>query len=422
MIDVPTKYSNGEASSVKSSVWDLDAAEMSTSHIPVDEVTRYRLISSLQQAAEELETPNDTMIRYNDAVSLSPEGGSTACIHQVQDVMTKLTQQGRQTALVNIGGDLGIFTALVKSKTPLSSAQLAKAKMADPLLISRIMRYMVAGRLVGETAPDQYVASKKTYVFADPHIENSIRFFHAVSNPTFQALPEFLKETGYQNEPMSNAFQKGHGTELELFPWLQERPNDLKNFQAIMQINKDNSETYVVPFDDSVSRGHDGVVFVDIGGNVGHRAAEVLSKHPELAGRVMVQDRGEVIQCHPDIKGIQWLEHDFFKTQPVKGAKYYYLRHILHNWSSNEAIQILANIVPAMSADSLVAIDEVVMPEMNAHSWPAGLDIQMYALFGTMERTALQWDAILDKAGLRAVKVKRISPVMCTAVIYAARK
>lgn len=75
-----------------------------------------------------------------------------------------------------------------------------------------------------------------------------------------------------------------------------------------------------------------------------------------------------------------------------------------------------------MSADSLVAIDEVVMPEMNAHSWPAGLDIQMYAMFRTMERTALQWDAILDKAGLRAVKVKRISPVMCTAVIYAARK
>ncbi|KAI4196705.1 MAG: hypothetical protein LQ350_006396 [Teloschistes chrysophthalmus] len=380
MIDVPTKYSNGEARFVKSSVWDLDAAEVSTSHVPVDEVTRYRLISSLQQAAEDLETPNDTMIRYNDA--------------------------GRQSALVNIGGDLGIFKALVESKTPLSSTQLAKAKMADPLLISRIMRYMVASRLVGETAPDQYVASKKTYVFADPRIENSIRFFHAVSNPAFQALPEFLKETGYQNESKSSAFQKGHGTELELFPWLRERPNDLKNFQAVMQINKDNSNTYVVPFDDSVSCGHDGVIFVDIGGNVGHQAAEVLSKHPELAGRVMVQDLGEVIQRHPDIKG----------------AKYYYLRHILHNWTDNEAVQILANIVPAMSADSLVAIDEVVMPEMNAHSWPAGLDIQMYAMFRTMERTALQWDAILDKAGLRAVKVKRISPVMCTAVIYAARK
>ncbi|KAL8716065.1 MAG: hypothetical protein Q9225_006253 [Loekoesia sp. 1 TL-2023] len=389
-------HSNGEASFVKSSVTALNAVEVSASHVPVDEATRHRLISSLQQSAEDLETPFDTVVRYVDA--------------------------GRQTALVNIGGDLGIFKTLVESKTPLSSTQLAKANMADPLLISRIMRYMVASRLVGETAPDQYVASKKTYVFADPRIEHSIRFFHAVSNPAFHALPEFLKETGYQNEPKGSAFKKALGTELEPYPWLKERPNALKNFQAVMRLNRDINSVDVVPFDDNVSGGHDGVVFVDIGGNVGHQAAEVLSKHPELAGRVMVQDRGEVIKNQPDIKGIQWLEHDFFKTQPVKGAKYYYLRAILHNWTDNEAVQILANIVPAMSADSLVAIDEVVMPDEKAHLWPAGLDLQMYTLFGTMERTASQWDAILDKAGLRAVEVKRYAPVMRTSVIYAARK
>ena len=314
-------HSNGEASFVKSSVADLNAAEVSASHVPVDEATRHRLISSLEQSAEDLETPYDTVMRYVDAVSLSPKDRRTACIHHVKDVLTKLSQQGRQTALINIGGDLGIFKALAESKTPLSSTQLAKANMADPLLISRIMRYMVARRLVGETAPDQYVASKKTYVFADPRIEHSIRFFHAVSNPAYQALPEFLKETGYQNEPKGSAFQKALGTELGLYPWLKDRPNVLKNFQAAMRLNKDINSMDVVPFDDNVSGGHDGVVFVDIGGNFGHQAAKVLSKYPELAGRVVVQDRREVIQRHPDIKDIQWLEHDFFKTQPVKGKQ-----------------------------------------------------------------------------------------------------
>ena len=98
------------------------------------------------------------------------------------------------------------------------------------------------------------------------------------------------------------------------------------------------------------------------------------------------------------------------------------MRAILHKWTDDEAVQILANIVPAMSADSLVAIDEVVMPDEKAHLWPAGFDIQMYTLFGTMERTASQWDAILHKAGLRAVEVKRYSPVMRSSIIYAARK
>ncbi|KAL4738167.1 S-adenosyl-L-methionine-dependent methyltransferase [Aspergillus similis] len=337
-------------------------------------------------------------------------------------MLTELSKQGRQTALVCIGGDLGIFKSLAESKTPLSSKQLAAATMADPLLVSRIMRYLVASRLVGETAPDQYVASKKTYVFADPRFEQPIRFFHAVSNRAFQAQPEFLKETGYQNERQRSAFQKGLGTDLQLYPWLKQNPDVLKNFQAAMRLTKGANGVGVMPLDSSVSSGHDGVVFVDIGGNTGHQAAELLSRHPELAGRVMVQDRGEVIKSAPEIEGIQWMEHDFFGIQPVKGAKYYYLRAILHNWDDDHAVQILANIVPAMSADSLVAIDEVVVPDRDAHLWPAGLDLQMYTIFGTSERTAARWDAILDKAGLRAVAVKRYAPVMQSSVIFAATK
>ena len=324
--------------------------------------------------------------------------------------------------MVCIGGDLGIFKSLVESKKPLSAKELAKTTGADPLLVSRIMRYMVASRLVGETGPDQYVASKKTYVFADPRIEHPIRFFHAVSNPAFHALPEFLKETGYRNEIHGSAFQKGLGTELEPYPWLKQHPDILKNFQAAMRLTRDANGVDMIPLDQTVSSEHDGAMFVDIGGNTGHQAGEVLSKYPELADRVIVQDRGEVIKCAPDIKGIQWMEHDFFKIQPVKGAKYYYLRAVLHNWDDASTVQILANIVPAMSADSLVAIDEVVVPDENAHVWPAGLDLQMYSLFSTTERTAAHWDAILDKAGLRAVAVKKYAPVMQSSVIFAAAK
>ncbi|KAL8872460.1 MAG: hypothetical protein Q9174_001916, partial [Haloplaca sp. 1 TL-2023] len=282
---------NGEASYPKSSVKELDAAQVSASQAPIDEATRHNLMSSLHQSAEDLETPFDTVVRFVDA--------------------------GRQTALANIGGDLGIFKALTESEIPLSSTQLAKANMADPLLISRIMRYMVASRLVGETAPDQYIATKKTHVFADPRIDHALRFFHEVSNPAFHALPEFLKETGYQNEPKGSAFQKALHTELEPYPWLMERPHALKNFKAAMQLNVHFNSMDIVPFDDSVVGGRD-IALIDVGGSSGHQAAQALSKNPHLAGRVMVQDRGEVIQSHPDIKGIQWLEHDFFKTQPVK--------------------------------------------------------------------------------------------------------
>ncbi|KAE8138687.1 hypothetical protein BDV38DRAFT_69339 [Aspergillus pseudotamarii] len=62
-------HSNVEERSVKSCMADLMAAEKSSSQTPFDEATRHRLISSLHQSAEDLETPFDTVVRYVDAVS-----------------------------------------------------------------------------------------------------------------------------------------------------------------------------------------------------------------------------------------------------------------------------------------------------------------------------------------------------------------
>jgi hypothetical protein len=291
--------------------------------------------------------------------------------------------------------------------------------MADPLLMSRIMRYLVANRLAAESAPDQYVARKATYTLADPRIEGPMRFFHAVTTPAFQALPDFLKETGYKNQAPTTPFQKGLDTDMALFPWLKQHPDVLKDFQSLMGVPKEGNCFDVLPLDPS-SYSSEGKVLVDIGGNTGQQAAKVLAKYPELAGRVVVQDREETINSAPAVKGVQLMAHDFLSPQPVKGAKYYYLRAILHNWDDDKAVKILANIVPAMSADSLVLIDEVVVPDMGAHVWPAGLDLQMFALFGAFERTTSQWDSLLKRAGLRPVAVKKYAPVMGTSIIFAA--
>lgn len=78
-------YSNGDASYINGSMAAFNAAEMSAPHVPIDEATRHRLISSLRQAAEDLETPFDTMVRYVDVVSLVPEDRSTAHIYHVKD-------------------------------------------------------------------------------------------------------------------------------------------------------------------------------------------------------------------------------------------------------------------------------------------------------------------------------------------------
>lgn len=62
-------HSDGHADSTKTRLVDLVAADNKSTEPSFDEATRHRLISSLQQSAEDLETPFDTVVRYVDAVS-----------------------------------------------------------------------------------------------------------------------------------------------------------------------------------------------------------------------------------------------------------------------------------------------------------------------------------------------------------------
>lgn len=64
------------------------------------------------------------------------------------------------------------------------------------------------------------------------------------------------------------------------------------------------------------------VTIVDVGGNAGHDLRRVILDWPDFSGRLILQDRPVVIdqvkeQLHARIEPMC---HDFFTTQPIKGA------------------------------------------------------------------------------------------------------
>ena len=64
----------------------------------------------------------------------------------------------------------------------------------------------------------------------------------------------------------------------------------------------------------------DGVAIVDVGGGMGHDLVELKRKCPELRGRFILQDLGQVIEQIPlPLEGIEANIHDFYTEQPVKG-------------------------------------------------------------------------------------------------------
>lgn len=93
------------------------------------------------------------------------------------------------------------------------------------------------------------------------------------------------------------------------------------------------------------------------------------------------------------------------------GAKFYFLRGVLHNHPPARVRKILGNIRAAMSSDSILLIDEMILPEVNTHIDAASMDLTMMGAFAGMERTEEQWRSTIHEAGLELTKTYLYNPL-----------
>ena len=167
--------------------------------------------------------------------------------------------------------------------------------------------------------------------------------------------------------------------------------------------------------------GQEDPLLVDIGGGLGHDLIALKSKFPELGGKLIVQDLPTVIENVKDLPaGIEAMKSDFFTSQPVKGAKGYYLHTVFHDWPGKQVREILKNIKAAMSKDSILLVNENVLPD-QVPLYPAMLDLSMMAVFSPLDRTVLQFKEVFHSAGFEVVQVYTPkNPVPGSAMLFEA--
>ncbi len=166
----------------------------------------------------------------------------------------------------------------------------------------------------------------------------------------------------------------------------------------------------IYPFEEHHKAGNspDRTLAVDIGGGRGLAMLGLRKGCPTLQGKLVLQDRKEVLDAITleDLPGVEKMEHDFFLPQPVKGAQIYYIRRVFHDWQDDEARKILMSIVPAMAPDSRILISDMALPEpvTREDSHAIWLDLMMLTI-GGKERTKKDWEALVESAGLKLMKL-----------------
>lgn len=139
-------------------------------------------------------------------------------------------------------------------------------------------------------------------------------------------LPRFLEQTKYQDMTDNNntCWHSAYKTDQHVFMYMAEHPEVAANFNIHMaQYLKDMSTWLsVFPVDKEVGNWKakgDEVLFVDMGGNIGHQCAALKAKYPEIGGRVILQDLPHAIGMALETPGVENTIHDLMNQQPVKG-------------------------------------------------------------------------------------------------------
>ena len=161
-------------------------------------------------------------------------------------------------------------------------------------------------------------------------------------------------------------------------------------------------ERLVEGFDDSQS----GVLLVDVGGGLGHDLEELVARYPSLPGKLVLQDRAELISTLGATDKYEATAHDFFTPQVVEHARAYYLHSVLHDWGDEDCLRILNALKPALKRGySRILLNEIVVSEQRASLSATSMDQLMLVLGAMRERTERQWRELLEKSGLGISKI-----------------
>jgi ubiquinone/menaquinone biosynthesis C-methylase UbiE len=298
---------------------------------------------------------------------------------------------------------LGIADALGESER--SAADLAGACKADVAALHRLLRALASIGIVTETRPGSFVLTE----FGKPLRKDvpdsawpAVIFWADLLANNWSSLTECVR-TGKNAATLRP----------EIMVKWQQDPEGPAIFRAVMGTSP--AEAYMPiarAWNFSTAR-----VVADLGGGGGALIAAILEAFPNTTG--MLVDRTESIEAArprfstgPLAQRTQLVAADLTQEVP-RGADVYILKHVLHGYTDEATTDILRSCRAVTPPDGRVLIVEFVLPDVidrvdrDLESRLMS-DLNMLEVTAGKERSALEWNNLIDKADLR---YERIIPV-----------
>src|SRR5581483_5604456 len=331
--------------------------------------------------------------------------------NSIQDIpqltLWRMITGGQIAQAVNAAVQLNIPDLLISG--PMTVDELAQNCGAHAPTLYRLLRALASIGVFGEDGQRRFHLTDTSQMLRSdvPHTMRSlILLCHTPVQWT--AWGNFVQSirTG------ENSFQ--HLYKQTYWAYLDEHPDEQKLcYEALSHLSAGEIEAIFDAYDFAPYR-----LIVDVAGGWGKLLTLILQAHHESRGILfdlpfVTEKASEQIQT-TEIGGRCQVEAgDMFVSVP-NGGDLYILKTVIHDWDDAHVLTLLRNCRAAMRPGArLLIIEQVLMPK-NMPDNGKFLDLFLLAVIGGQERTADEFQYLVEEAGLIFERVIPTRPILST--------
>lgn len=313
---------------------------------------------------------------------------------------------------IYVAAKLDIAT-LLKNK-PLTACEIAENLNADKSNILRIMRALSSEGIFRQYRDGRFALNRLAKGLLDEPGSLRYMILHHLGPVNWNLMSNLEYAVSSGNDAFTDKYGK------EIYEFLKDNPDEHALFDKSMSNLSDLGLAPILNVYD-FSRFP---LIIDIGGGEGFLLSNILKCNPGING--ILFDTGEALLKAPEMLALHQVENrtaivsgNFFKAIPGAGDLYI-LKNIIHNWSDEQAVELLKTIHKAIGPGAILLMIEMVILSGNGPSLVKLLDIQMMAtMHGAKERTGDEYRNLLEKSGFTLI---RIIPTIAPISLIEARK
>lgn len=282
---------------------------------------------------------------------------------------------------------------------PISATDLAERVDADPAALRRLLRVLTTLDVFQPVGDDHYAATELS-TFLSSKMDGSSPGLSAFANTAWmrQLWDHLTPAVRTGSTPFPELFGKN------FFNYLSEDdPQSAEQFNYAMTHGIGMTNDAVVEALDLAATS----TLVDVGGGQGTLLRDLLNDNPQLHGVLFdiesaLTDVDQKLRSGELVERCEIVSGDARTSVPTADA--YVFRTILHNWDDESCVQMLHSCAKAAESGARVHIVEVLVPtDGQVPTFTAMMDLQMFMLFGSQERTEAEFAELFHRAGLTHV-------------------